>query len=196
MSPQVGMALAALTALGVVAFTVIVILAFVQGRRITAVLLVVVTGGWLAVYALAVVLTPALTRRVVLAPGQELHFCAGVDCHLHVTVVEPQETPNGVTVRFRSDAVRAPEWPSALRFTLIDEAGVAYAPLDAVDPAPLGARSAREETLHFRVPKGVHAGQLTVTWDSWMDFLVPGQGNPMAQRRKTFAVHIGPPGSS
>src|SRR5439155_20147901 len=55
-----------------------------------------------AAYGLIWIVTVATTRTRGLVLGDEVHFC-GLDCHLHVSVLEvKRESDLGVRVRFRS----------------------------------------------------------------------------------------------
>jgi hypothetical protein len=130
----------------------------------------------------------ALTRRVVLPPGEALSFC-GLDCHLHVSVdsVRPAKQV-GVVVRFSSDAVRAPEWPDALRFRLRDAAGTEYAPQNRVPRKPVLAGQAWTHELEFPGAAKPDGAQLIVTWGGWLDYFVPGEGNPLVQRQRRLAL--------
>ena len=80
-------------------------------------------------YALLLVAGPAVTAPRSLEPGREMSFC-GFDCHLHVSAVSARRGAGlDVTLRFRSDAARAPEFPGELRVRVVDSAGREYAPL-------------------------------------------------------------------
>jgi hypothetical protein len=130
----------------------------------------------------------AMARPALLAPPAELEFC-GLDCHLHVSVAGISAEPElGVTVRFRSNAVRAPEFPRELRFRLRDAAGREYAPLNDVPESPLLAGESRSHLVRF--PAGDRAGsaELIVTWNGWLDYFVPGAGNPLVQRQRRLAL--------
>jgi hypothetical protein len=149
-----------------------------------------VGGAMAGIYAVFWILGLVLMRTTVLSPGSELRFC-GLDCHLHVSVtgVRPRPGPElGVTVRFASNAVRAPEWPGKLRFRLRDDEGREFAPLNQVPAAPLPAGA--ESAFELRFPREANpAGAvLIVTWDSGLDYLVPGAGNILVQRRRRLAL--------
>lgn len=147
-----------------------------------------VGGAMAGIYAFFWILGLVLTRTTVLSPGSELRFC-GLDCHLHVSVTGVRPGPElGVTVRFASNALRAPEWPGKLRFRLRDDEGREFAPLNQVPDAPLPAGT--ESAFELRFPREVNpAGAvLIVTWDSGLDYLVPGAGNILVQRRRRLAL--------
>lgn len=121
--------------------------------------------------------------RRALAIGEEVSFC-GVDCHLHVSVVRIERGNDlGVVLRFRSDAKQANEYPGLLRLRVIDSAGRGYLPSDGVIAEPLGAGATIEREFRFTVPPAAGAPALVVSYDGWLDYLVPGRGNPLAQRR-------------
>jgi len=147
-----------------------------------------VGGAMAGVYAFFWILGLVLSRTTVLSPGSELRFC-GLDCHLHVSVTGVRPGAElGVTVRFASNAVRAPEWPGKLRFRIRDDEGREFAPLNQVPDAPLAAGT--ESSFELRFPREAHpAGAvLIVTWDSGLDYLVPGAGNILVQRRRRLAL--------
>jgi hypothetical protein len=147
-------------------------------------------GAAVGVYALfwLLGLGLALARPAVLPPPGELGFC-GLDCHLHVSVEAVNASPElGVTVRFRSDAVRAPEFPRELRFRLRDAAGRELAPLNAVPDLPLRAGESRSHLLRFPAGASAATAELIVTWNGWLDYFVPGAGNPLVQRQRRLAL--------
>jgi hypothetical protein len=178
---------------GVVALALAVAL-WAATRRNGAVLRrsLLVAGGVAAIYALFWLGGLVATRGTVLPPGQEISFC-GLDCHLHVSVADARAAGDlRVTVRLSSNAVRAPEWPGALRFRLRDAAGAEYAPANPVSSEPLLAGQVRTEELRFPGGGGPQGAELIVTWGGWLDYLVPGAGNPLVQRRRRLALPAAP----
>jgi hypothetical protein len=140
-------------------------------------------GGTAGCYALVWLLGLVTAEHRVLGIGQEAHFC-GVDCHLHVSVVRvTHDSSVGVTLRFRSDAKQALEYPFLLTYEIVDDAGRRYPPSDGTVGAPLKAGETVEQELRFSVPETAAHPRLMVYYDSMMDYLVPGQANPLAQRR-------------
>ena len=147
-----------------------------------------VASGMAAIYLLFWLGGLALTRRVVLPPGEALSFC-GLDCHLHVAVDSVRRADDvGVTVRFSSNAVRAPEWPDALSFRLRDAAGTEFSPGNAVPKTPVLAGQSWTHELRFPPTARIEGAQLIVTWGGWLDYLVPGEGNPLVQRQRRLAL--------
>lgn len=147
-----------------------------------------VGSGMAGIYALFWLGGLALTRRAVLPPGESLRFC-GLDCHLHVSVDAVRRGEQvGVTVRFSSNAFRAPEWPDALRFRLRDAAGTEYAPSNAPPNDPVLAGQSWTHELHFPRTARTEGAELIVTWGGWLDYLVPGEGNPLVQRQRRLAL--------
>ncbi len=143
----------------------------------------VLAGGTAAGYALVWVIGLVTAESRVLGVGQEAHFC-GVDCHLHVSVVKASRDPDvGVTLRFRSDAKQAAEYPYLLTYKVVDEAGHRYAPSSGAVGEPLKAGETVEHEMRFSLPPEAKHPRLEVYYDSIMDYLVPGQANPLAQRR-------------
>lgn len=149
-------------------------------------------GAMAGIYVFFWILGLALTRTTVLSPGSEIRFC-GLDCHLHVSVTGVRSGPDlGVTVRFASNAVRAPEWPGKLRFRLRDDEGREFAPLNKLPDTPLPAGAASSFELRFPRDARPSGAVLIVTWDGGLDYLVPGAGNILVQRRRRLAL----PGAS
>ena len=148
----------------------------------------VVASGMAGIYLLFWLGGLALTRLVVLPPGEALSFC-GLDCHLHVSVdsVHPASRV-GVVVRFSSNAVRAPEWPDALRFRLRDRAGTEYAPSNLVPRMPVLAGQTWTHELQFPGARTPDGAQLIVTWGGWLDYFVPGEGTPLVQRQHRLSL--------
>lgn len=159
-----------------------------RGKPLLARRALIAAGAVAGVYGLFWVLGVALAPRRVLAPGETISFC-GLDCHLHVSVREVRTGPDlGVTVRFASNAVRAPEWPGALRFRLRDSSGREYAPSNSVPDTALRAGASWEFELLFPAQAKPDGSVLIVTWDGVLDYLVPGSGNPLAQRQRRLAL--------
>jgi len=142
----------------------------------------------LAGYALLLAAGPAVTRPRTLAPGEELSFC-GFDCHLHVSALGARRDGSlDVTLRLRSDAKRAPEFPGRLAVRVVDQAGREFAPVEPLPHNELRAGETATHTLRFPVPDDAVAPRITVTWAGWLDWLVPGPGNPMVQRKATLEL--------
>jgi hypothetical protein len=141
-----------------------------------------------SLYALFWVLGLVLARKTVLAPGDSVSFC-GLDCHLHVSVDGVKTGADlGVTVRFSSNAVQAPEWPRELQFRLLDGSGREYAPINQVPDSALRAGDSWTHELHFPAEAKPAGGMLMVSWKPGIDYLVPGAGNPLVQRRRRLAL--------
>lgn len=189
MLPQfLGMLLFLGTALAVALSFVVALVGIVRGhgwlvrRSLTA------GGVFAGIYALFWILGFALGPSRVLSPGKEISFC-GLDCHLHVSVVGVHPGPDlGVMVRFSSNAVRAPEFPAALRFRLRDATGHEYAPTNLVPDSALRAGASWEHELRFPAAARLEGAVLIVTWGGVLDFFVPGAGNPLVQRRQRLAL--------
>ena len=84
--------------------------------------------------------------------------------------------------------MQAPEWPKELQFQLLDAQGRRFAPTNAVPDRALLAGESWTHELHFP-PDAVAAGaMLLVSWKPGLDYLVPGAGNPLVQRRRRLAL--------
>ena len=160
----------------------------VGGNRLLARRALIAGSGIIGVYGLFWLLGLVVAPRGVLPPGQEISFC-GLDCHLHVSVQQVRAGSDlGVTVRFASNAKQAPEWPGALRFRLRDGAGQEYAPRNSVPDSALRAGAWWDYELRFPASANPGGSVLIVTWDSGLDYLVPGAGNPLVQRQRRLAL--------
>lgn len=149
---------------------------------------VVVAGGVMAAYGLLWLATVPLGRERPMAPGAEVAFC-GVDCHLHVSVARVQRgTSLAIVVRFRSDAKRAEEYPSGLRFEVVGRDGRRWPPADGMIAETLPPGGELERELQFAVGREVAVRGLAVSRPGWIDYLLPGEGNPWVQRRKVLTL--------
>lgn len=141
-------------------------------------------AGYVAIWLGSLVTAPAR----VLPVGQELSFC-GVDCHLHVSVARVvQGTDLAVTVRFRSDARQAEEYPGELRLVVVDPAGRRSAPASGMVAETLAAGDTLEREFRFSVPAGSGEARLEVSYARWLDFLLPGRANAWVQRRTALGL--------
>ena len=182
-------ALLLLATIGIVALCLFVaIVAAVKGQPILSRRALQAGAGMAGLYGLFWALGLVLARATVLAPGEAVSFC-GLDCHLHVSVDGVIPGPElGVRVRFRSNAKQAPEWPGKLRFRLVDGAGIQYAPTNELPDRALEAGETRTQELHFPAQLQSAGATLVVTWRGGLDYLVPGAGNPLVQRRHRLAL--------
>jgi hypothetical protein len=187
LTPFLGTLLLLATVAIVALSAVVALISRSTGSRTVARRALMAGGGMMAVYGASWLLSVLLTPTQVLSPGAVIRFC-GLDCHLHVSVAGVRSgNPLGVLVHFSSNAVRAPEWPGKLRFRLRDDEGREFAPMNQVPDLPLQAGA--ESTIELRFPEARAPGSvLIVTWDGGLDYLVPGQGNPMVQRKRRLAL--------
>jgi hypothetical protein len=152
---------------------------------------IVVAGLGGVGYAGAWLIGLAASPARLLLSGQEVSFC-GVDCHLHVSVVRVDRvTDLGVHVRFRSDAKRALEYPGLLRLAVVDRAGRRYLPSSGLVAEPLRPGETIEREFRFGVPVGSSGARLQVWYGGWLDYLIPGRANPLAQRRLGLDLDLG-----
>ncbi len=172
---------------------VVIGLAYALGKGDRRLMRSLALGGavCVAVYAGLLAAGPAITPARTLAPGEELSFC-GFDCHLHVSAVGARRDGGlDVTLRFRSDAKRAPEHPDHLRVRVVDADGREYAPLGRLPGDELRAGESTTRTLHFPLPPDARLPHVRVTWARWLDYLVPGPGNPLVQRKASLELAVG-----
>ena len=182
-------ALLLLGTVGIVLLSLLIALVTRLGGNGAAARKALLPGAVIAgIYALFWVAGLVLSRESALPPGQALRFC-GLDCHLHVSVasVEPG-AELGVTVRFSSNAKQAPEWPGKLAFRLVDGAGKEYSPSNAVPDSALRAGQSWTHELRFPAVQQPRGAALLVTWKPGLDYLVPGSGNPLVQRKTRLAL--------
>ena len=145
-------------------------------------------GGWLAAYGVALVAGPLLTAHRRLAAGEELAFC-GFDCHLHVSLARVEaDGATWVTLRLRSDAKAAPEYPSHLRVRAVDADGHQYQPTAGALAAMLPAGATMDSRLRFDLPAAARDPRLIVTWGDWEDYVVPGPENALVQRKRSIPL--------
>ncbi|HEU5220203.1 MAG TPA: hypothetical protein VFU23_16195 [Gemmatimonadales bacterium] len=188
LSQFLGMLLLLGTAGGVALALAVALWGFLREHRVASRRALLAGSGIVAVYGLFWLLGLALAPRVVLPPGQAIAFC-GLDCHLHVSVQQVQRGAElGVTVKFASNARRAPEFPAMRRFRLRDSTGQEYAPSNRVPETALPAGASWEYELRFPSPAGAAGAVLIVTWGGGIDYLVPGAGNPLVQRQQRLAL--------
>ena len=182
-------ALLLLATAGIVLLSLVVaIWARAGGNALLSRKYLLVGAGMGGIYAAFWIVGLLLARRTVLAPGQAVRFC-GLDCHLHVSVGAVRPGADlGVTVRFSSNAVRAPEWPGKLLFRLVDSSGREYSPTNQVPDSALQAGETRSHELHFPAEAKPAGAALLVTWKPGLDYLVPGRGNPLVQRKTRLAL--------
>jgi len=144
----------------------------------------IAVAGWAALWIAGWISAP----RGVLPMGEEVSFC-GLDCHLHVSVVGvSRDRSLTVSVQFRSDAKSVTEFPGELRLEVRDGEGRSYLPTSGIlaEPLPAGETIVRE--LTFAVPDDASSPRLVASYQGWLDYLVPGQGNPLVQRRVGLAI--------
>jgi hypothetical protein len=71
---------------------------------------------------------------------------------------------------------------------VVDQTGREFRPLEPLPRNELRAGETATHTLRFPVPDDAAALRVTVTWASWLDWLVPGPGNPMVQRKAALEL--------
>jgi len=186
--PFLGMLLFLATA-GIVGLAVLVALFGLLRRDAALVRRSLFAAGAMAgVYALFWIGGLLLAPRTLLPPGEPVSFC-GLDCHLHVSVDGVTRAGDlGVTVRFRSDALQAPEFPAELAFRLRDATGREFRPSNGVPSRELHAGESWTWELHFPAEAQPSGAVLLVSWNGNLDYFVPGAGNPLVQRRRQLAL--------
>lgn len=197
--------LATLAAFGLVGIAFLVgLVAFRRGRRGAALRALAAAGVLVTLYGLGIALPALLGTTRVLESAAELSFC-GFDCHLHVAVTAAEPEPPAsadapkrivVGVQVRSDAVRAPEHPSLLRFRLVDQRGREYPPAAFDTGLPpftqdLAAGESYSRTLVFVLPPDADPRGVRVTWHGWLDYWVLGPAGTFMRRKVLLALPAG-----
>lgn len=173
-----------LGALALVGFGLMISIAGLVSRRpgvarAGAILAGLAAAGWALAWVVGYLASPG---RVV-PVGEEVSFC-GLDCHLHVSVVEARRDGGlAVRLRFRNDARSAPEFPFHLAIVARDSAGRVYLPSSGIAAEPLDAGQTVEREFRFGLAPDAVAPTLMVRYDGWLDYLVPGRGNALVQGR-------------
>ncbi|MEZ4586036.1 MAG: hypothetical protein R2909_06515 [Gemmatimonadales bacterium] len=89
-------------------------------------------------------------------------------------------------MRFRSDAERT-EFPSfASRCAMAKDGAISRPAGSSPESLPAGETVVQDFT--FAVPAEAVSPRLVASYRGWLDYLVPGQGNPMVQRRLGLAI--------
>lgn len=136
-----------------------------------------------AAYAVLWVVTVPLAGERRIPIGGEVSFC-GVDCHLHVSVAKVDRGESlGVSVRLRSNARVAAEYPSLLRFEIVDAAGQRWLPSDGLIAETLPAGASLDRTFQFSLGSSGTLRGLAVSRPGIIDYLLVGRANPLVQRR-------------
>jgi hypothetical protein len=191
------------TAFALAAGLVAIVAALATGRGALARRAALGLAALVALYGAALLACSLASRERTLAPGTEKSV-AGFDPHLHFRVEGPLErAPDGalvVTVRLRSDALRAVQEPSALSAALVDAGGRRWPPAgsNAAAPdargrlVPFGRRLAPGEscavTLGFRPESGAAGLRLLVAETAFPCALTLGHENSPLHRKTFFAL--------
>lgn len=181
--------LIAMATLGLVGLgLLLVVIGRVQGQRTLPRIGLRLAGFTVVGYGLAWMASLALAPRRVLPLGDEVSFC-WPDCHLHVSVGQVVRARGlAIRVRFRSDAAWVLQYPDQLRIAVRDSAGRVYLPTSGFAAEPLHPGEMLEREFEFSVPVDAVAPRLVVAYDGWLDYLIPGWANPLAQRRVMLSL--------
>jgi hypothetical protein len=191
-----GVALLALTILGLVAAGCATMLAIAKGRPRTARAIALVSTAWIVAYVTLLVVTSVSSRERTLALGETKRFCGFyLDCHMGVAVERVHTTSSigeagnelsaggtfyVVTLRVSSDARRAPLHLERPEFAIVDAEGFRHErSLDAEQrlppdwladlEQPVRAGSSFTRTIIIDVPHGARNPRLHVTVGGVLD---------------------------
>jgi hypothetical protein len=191
-----GVALLALTLLGLLAAGVATVLAIVKGRTSVARSVVLIAGAWIVAYATLLLVTSIASGERTLALGETKRFCGFyLDCHVGVAV-ERVDTASSigeagseiraggtfyiVTLRVSSDARRVPLHLERPRFAIVDAEGFRHErALDAEQrlptawlgdlEQPVRAGGSFTRAIVIDVPRGARDPRLYVTMGGPLD---------------------------
>jgi len=175
---------------------VVVVAALWSGRSVLARRAALGVGTLVALYAAALLGFSLASRERTLAPGGEKSV-AGFDPHLHFRVEGPLErAPDGaliVTVRLRSDALRAVQNPRSLSAALVDARGRRWPPVGS-NARRERAAEAREPgescavALAFRPEPGASGLRLLIVEGAFPCAVTIGHENSPLHRKTYFAL--------
>ena len=191
-----GVALLALTLLGLFAGGIAAVVAVARGRPSIARYIALVAGAWVGAYATVLVVTSLASRERVLTVGETKRFCGFyLDCHMGVAVERVDTAssigPPGdeiraggtfyvVTLRVSSDARRVPLNLDKPRVAIVDAEGFRYersldverklarAQLPDLEQ-PVHAGESFSRVVVIDVPHGVRDPRLHVTMGGTLD---------------------------
>ena len=182
---------------------VVVVAALWSGRSVLARRAALAVGTLVALYAAALLGFSLASRERTLAPGGEKSV-AGFDPHLHFRVEGPLErAPDGaliVTVRLRSDALRAVQNPRSLSAALVDARGRRWPPVGSNAPAPdargrlarfsrtLAPGESCAVALVFRPEPGASGLRLLIVEGAFPCAVTIGHENSPLHRKTYFAL--------
>jgi hypothetical protein len=185
-----GVALLALTILGLLAAGGATLLALVKGRARVARSIILVAGAWVAAYATVLIVTSIASRQRTLALGETKRFCGFyLDCHMGVAVervdtmssigepgneVRAGGTFHVITLRVSSDARRVPLHLQQPAIAIVDAEGFRHErSLEAEQRLPRARLADLEQrvdaggsftrTIVIDVPHGAREPRLHVT---------------------------------
>jgi hypothetical protein len=93
-----------------------------------------------------------------------------------------------VTLRFRSDARRSPEYPALLDIAVVSGDGRRFGPVAGDVGDVLAAGESREVTLRFDVPADARDLRLVANWRGTPGWVVPGPDQVLVQRRSGITL--------
>jgi hypothetical protein len=201
------------TALFIIVFLAMVIVARVRGRLPLAVLLSKILAGGVGLYVVVLLTVSAISKDYVLGRGAEKHFCE-IDCHIANSVVKV-ETPTTVPLDFPSGTAPAPGTlyvvtlrthfdektigpdrgegpltPNPRKIIIRDEAGKQYEPQLAFSGSsldqPLRPGEAYETRILFSLPAEAKNLRLFLCNDPWPNSLLIGHENSLLHGKAYF----------
>ena len=191
-----GVAVLALTILGLLASGVAIFLSMAKGRTRVARAIVLISGAWVATYATLLVVTSIASHERTLALGETKRLCGFyLDCHMGVGVERVHTTSSigeagnelraggtfyVITLRVSSDARRVPLQLEKPEFAIVDAEGFRYQrSLDAEErlpsalladlEQPVRAGSSFTRAIVIDVPNGARDPRLHVTMGGPLD---------------------------
>jgi hypothetical protein len=165
-----------------------------------------------AAYLAALLIFSLASHEVVLARGEEKHFCE-IDCHLAYSIVDtrqsktlataPNQTPTRgvyavVTIKTRFDETtisprrgNALLYPNSRALMLIDEQGNRYGPSSQSGTPltnPLRPGESYTTDLVFDLPADVKRATLLINEGDWITHLIIGHENSPLHKKTEFQL--------
>lgn len=191
---------------------IVLVQSLIVRRRVRAKAVVIVMLAIAAAYLAAILIFSFASHEIVLARGEEKHFCE-LDCHLAYSVADTrqtktlgdsqnQSTAKGVytvvTIKTRFDETTIAPWrgngllyPNSRALTLVDQRGNRYAPLaQSGTPltTPLRPGESYTTDIAFDLPPDLKNATLLINEGEWITHLVIGHENSPQHKRTKFQL--------
>ena len=200
----------ALLGTGFLIFIAIVVLihSLIVRRNARARIVLILMGGIVASYLVAVLVFSFASHYRLLARGEEKHFCE-LDCHLAYSIVNVAKSVPSVsesnqsgrtviTIKTRFDETTIAPWrgngllyPNSRILTLIDDRGTQYTPTAETGTpltTPLRPGESYTTDVIFKLPDQVKPARLLINEGEWITHLVIGHENSPLHKKAEFQL--------